>query len=113
MSRWGGLLLLFLFSSPKSSPWTQDRLRPWPSFKALALKKVSTPFYKEGGALRAVSSQTGRPGGLVVTTNTFKVGSKGFDSRYSIFFLESRQLPRALNSVGKHNSTRVDEGRRC
>ena len=24
-----------------------------------------------------------------------------------------QQLPRALNSVGKHNSTRVDEGRKC
>ena len=56
------------------------------------------------------------PCGSVVASKTTEVGKSRVrtPAQAQGFFLERHQLlPRALNSVGKQNSTRVDEGRKC
>ena len=54
---------------------------------------------------------------LISNTINTKVGVRVSKSRYEVFFFfsihEIHHLPRALYSVGKHNSTRVDEARKC
>ena len=63
------------------------------------------------------TSTAGRPGGLmVVLEHYYKGWSRGFKSRYGgmeTFIFQLHLLPVALHSVGNHNSTRVDEGRKC
>ena len=57
---------------------------------------------------------TGRPGGVVINLEYY-LGVGSFDSPYSYGVFISRKTPaaeRARDIVGKHISTRVDEGRK-
>ena len=52
---------------------------------------------------------------MVVLEHYYKGWSRGFKSRYGgmeTFIFQLHLLPVALHSVGNHNSTRVDEGRK-